>query len=102
MVTKALYVPLKPKPGKENDLKEFLGNGLGLAQEEPETVTWYAFEQSDGTMAIFDTFEGDEGRQAHLDGKVAEALMANADELLAEPPEIHHVDVLAAKVPGQS
>jgi len=102
MVTKALYVPLKPKPGKEGDLKEFLANGLALAQEEPETISWYAFEQSDGTMAIFDTFEGDEGRQAHLAGKVAEALMANADELLAEAPQIHHVDVLAAKVPGDA
>jgi quinol monooxygenase YgiN len=101
MVTKALYVPLKPKAGKESDLEEFLANGLGLAQEEPETITWYAFKESDGTYAIFDTFEGDEGRQAHLDGKVAEALMANADELLEEEPEIHHVDVLAAKVPGQ-
>ena len=101
MITKALYVPLTPKEGKESDLEEFLAGGLGLAQEEPETVTWYAFKQDDGTYAIFDTFEADEGRQAHLDGKVAEALMENADELLAEPPQIHQVDVLAAKVPGQ-
>lgn len=101
MVTKALYVGLKAKPGKEGDVEEFLNGGLGLVQEEPDTVTWYAIKESDGQYAIFDTFNDDDGRQAHLDGKVAEALMANADELFSEPPEINQIEVLAAKVPGQ-
>jgi quinol monooxygenase YgiN len=101
VVTKALYVPLKAKPGKEGDVEEFLNGGLGLVQEEPDTVTWYAIKESDGQYAIFATFNDDDGRQAHLDGKVAEALMANADELFSEPPEINQIEVLAAKVPGQ-
>lgn len=101
MVTKALYVPLKAKPGKESAVEDFLNSGLGLVQEEPDTVTWYAIKEAEGQYAIFDTFSDDDGRQAHLNGKVAEALMANADELLAEEPQIHQMDLLAAKLPGQ-
>lgn len=101
MVTKALYVPLKAKPGKEGDVEAFLDSGLGLVQDEPETITWYALKEAEGQYAIFDTFPDDDGRQAHLNGKVAEALMANADELFAEPPDIHQIDLIAAKVPGQ-
>jgi quinol monooxygenase YgiN len=100
VVTKALFVPLHAKPGKEADVEAFLESGLGLVEDEPGTITWYALKLGDSEFGIFDTFSDEEGRQAHLDGKVAEALMAKADELLSEPPDIQQVDLLAAKVPG--
>ena len=99
MLTKALAVKLVAKPGREADVEAFLNSGLALVNEEPLTVTWYAVKFSENTFGIFDTFEADEGRDSHLNGKVAEALMAKAGELLAEPPQIDKVDVLAAKTP---
>jgi quinol monooxygenase YgiN len=97
MVKKALAVKLVAKPGKEADVEAFLNSGLALVNEEPLTVTWYAVKFNENTFGIFDTFDSDEGRDAHLNGKVAEALMASATELLAEPPQIDKVDILAAK-----
>ncbi len=97
MVKKALFVKLKAKSGKEAEVEAFLNSGLALVQEEPLTVDWYAIKFDDSTFGIFDTFDGDEGRHAHLNGKVAAALMANAAELLAEAPTIEKVDVLTAK-----
>lgn len=101
MVRKSLFVKLVAKPGKEADVETFLNSGLALVNEEPLTVTWYALKFNENTFGIFDTFEGDEGRDAHLNGKVAEALMANAEALLAEPPSIEKVDIIAAKAAGQ-
>lgn len=97
MVKKALFAKLKAKPGKESELEAFLNGGLELAQQEELTVNWYALKFDDSTFGIFDTFEGEEGRDAHLNGKIAEALMAKADELLAESPKIEKVDLLAVK-----
>ena len=97
MVKKGLAVKLVAKPGKEAAVEAFLNSGLGLVNDEPLTVTWYAVKFSENTFGIFDTFSGDEGRDAHLNGKVAAALMANAAELLAEPPKIEKIDILAAK-----
>lgn len=97
MVKKGLFVRLEAKAGKEADVEAFLNGGLGLVNDEPLTKTWYAVKFDDSTFGIFDTFDGDEGRDAHLNGKVAEALMANADALLASPPKIEKIDVLAAK-----
>jgi quinol monooxygenase YgiN len=97
MLKKALAVKLVAKPGKEAEVEAFLKSGLALVGEEPLTITWYAVKFSENTFGIFDTFEGDEGRDAHLNGKVARALMAKAGELLAEPPQIDKVEVLAAK-----
>ena len=97
MVKKALFVKLKAKSGKEADVEAFLNGGLALVEEEPLTVDWYALKFDDSTFGIFDTFDGDEGRDAHLNGKVAAALMANAAELLAESPTIEMVDVITAK-----
>jgi len=102
MVKKALAVKLVAKPGKEAEVEAFLNSGLGLVNDEPLTVTWYAIKFNENTFGIFDTFAGDEGRDAHLNGKVAEALMANAGELLAEPPSIEKVDIIAAKAKGAS
>ena len=97
MVKKGLFVKLTAKAGKEADVEAFLNGGLGLVNDEPLTKTWYAVKFDDSTFGIFDTFDGDEGRDAHLNGKVAEALMANADALLSAPPSIEKIDVLAAK-----
>ena len=97
MVKKALFAKLKAKPGKESELEAFLNGGLELAQQEELTVNWYALKFDDSTFGIFDTFDGEEGRDAHLNGKIAEALMAKADELLAESPRIEKIDLLAVK-----
>lgn len=88
---------LEAKPGKEDQVAEFLNGGRALVDQEPGTVTWYAFRQSQTTFGIFDTFGNDDGRQAHLSGEVAKALGQVADDLLAAPPDIRPVDVLAAK-----
>jgi quinol monooxygenase YgiN len=98
MVTVALFVRLEAKPGKEAEVESFLKSGLALVQEEPDTTTWYAIRMGPSTFGIFDTFPDDSGRQAHLSGRVAAALMAKAPELLAQPPAIEKVDVLAAKL----
>lgn len=100
MVKLALYVRLEAKPGKERDVEAFLLGGLPLVQEEPATTAWFALKLGPSTYAIFDAFPDEAGREAHLSGKVAAALMAKAGELLATPPAIHKIDVLAAKLPG--
>ena len=100
MIKKGLFVKLVAKPGKEAEVEAFLESGLALVNEEPLTVTWYAVKLDDSTYAIFDTFDSDEGRDAHLNGKVAAALMANAAELLLEGPEIQKIDILTAKSTG--
>ncbi len=97
MVTVGLLVRLEAKPGKEQAVAAFLRSGLPLAQNEPDTVTWYGIQLGPSTFGIFDTFPGDAGRQAHLSGPIAAALMANAADLLASDPVIEMVDVLAAK-----
>lgn len=94
----ALYVPLEAKPGKEKELAD-LKSALPLVDAEPGTVSWFAIQQGPSSFAIFDTFEDENGRNAHLNGKVAAALMARAGELLAQPPAIHKTDILADKLP---
>ena len=100
MVTVALYVRLDAKPGKEKEVESFLKGGLAIVQEEPATTAWFAIRMGPSTFGIFDAFPDDAGRQAHLSGRVAAALMAKAADLLAKPPSIEKVDVLAAKLPG--
>ncbi|EUB84709.1 MULTISPECIES: putative quinol monooxygenase [Pseudomonas] len=100
MVKVALFVRLEAKPGKENEVERFLLSGLPLVEEEPATTVWFGIRLGPSTFGIFDAFPDEAGRQAHLSGKVAAALMANAAELFAEPPSIEKVDVLAAKLPG--
>jgi quinol monooxygenase YgiN len=97
MVTVGLQVRLEAKPGKEQVVADFLKSALPLAQNEPATVTWYAVQLGPSTFGIFDTFPDDAGRQAHLNGPIAAALMANAAELLSSDPVIEMVDILAAK-----
>jgi quinol monooxygenase YgiN len=100
MVTVALLVRLEAKPGKEAEVESFLRSGLPLAQEEPATTAWFAIRMGPSTFGIFDAFPNDAGRQAHLSGRIAAALMAKAPDLLAQLPAIEMVDVLAAKLPG--
>ena len=93
----ALYVSLKAKPGKEAEVEEFLKLGAQLAAKEPGTVTWYGLKEDDGLYSVFDTFEDETGRGAHLNGDIAKALMAKASELFAEAPKIHKITLVASK-----
>lgn len=99
MVNVALFVRLEAKPGKEAEVESFLKSGLALVAAEPATVAWFGIRLGPSTFGIFDAFPDEAGRQAHLNGKVAEALMAKAADLFSEPPSIEKVDVLAAKLP---
>lgn len=99
MVKVALFVRLEAKPGKEAEVQAFLESGLPLVQEEPATTAWFGLRLGPTTFGIFDAFPDESGRDAHLSGRVAAALMAKAPELLAQPPSIEKVDVLAAKLP---
>ena len=97
MVTKGLLVRVEAKPGKEAAVENFLRGALPLAQAEPATITWYAIRLGPSTFGIFDTFPDDAGRQAHLSGPIAAALMANASELLSQAPSIEQIDILTSK-----
>lgn|SRR5512135_2656094 len=102
MVKTALFVRLEAKTGKEAAVEEFLRGGLPIVMEEPSTIAWFAIRLGPSTFGIFDAFPDEAGRQAHLAGRVAAALMAKASDMLASPPVIEKVDVLAAKLPGKA
>lgn len=93
----AFVARIEAKPERAEDVASLLTGALPLAQAETGTVNWYAARTSPTTFWIFDTFGDEDARQAHINGEIAAALVANADELLAEPPEILAADVLAAK-----
>ena len=99
MLTYSLLVRLEAKAGKENDVAAFLEQGLALANQETTTPVWFALRLGPTTFVIFDAFENEAGRQAHLAGPIAKALMANAPNLLSTPPVIERADVLGAKLP---
>jgi quinol monooxygenase YgiN len=99
MVKVALLVRLEAKPGKEAAVEKFLAGALPLANQEATTPVWFALRMGPSTFGIFDAFADDAGRQTHLSGPIASALMANAAELLARAPQIEQVDVLAVKLP---
>ena len=99
MIKQALFVRLEAKPGKEAELAQFLQAGLGMAPQEATTPVWFALQIGPSTFGIFDAFYDEAGRQAHLDGPIAQALGANAATLLAKPPLIEPIDVLGAKLP---
>jgi quinol monooxygenase YgiN len=98
-VTKALLARLEARPGKEEEVASFLSGALSIVQGESATVAWFAIRMGPSTFGIFDVFPDDAGRQAHLSGQVAAALMARADELFSQPPDIQQIDVLASKLP---
>lgn len=97
----ALYVPIQAKPGKEKEVADFLRSAVPLVNAEPGTISWFAIEEGPSAFAIFDTFDDEAGRDAHLNGKVAAALMekAKAGDLFAKAPEIHKLTILADKLP---
>ena len=99
MVKTGLYVHLEAKPGKEAEVQKFLEGGLPFVNEEPATIAWFALKMGPATFCIFDAFPDEAGRDAHLTGRLAAALMAKAGELFATPPKIQKVDVLSAKLP---
>ncbi len=96
-LTFGLLATFETKPGKEQDFADFLVAGQALAQAEEGTATWYAFRIDDTTFGVFDTFESEEARQAHINGEIPRALGEHGPELLASDPVIRPVDVLATK-----
>lgn len=96
-IDRGLLAILKAKPGKGDELAAFLEQGRELAVQEEGTVTWYAFRLDDTTYGIFDTFEDEAGREAHVNGEIPAALGQVAEDLLAEAPDIRPIDVLAVK-----
>lgn len=97
MAKLAIIATLKSKEGKEAEVEEFLKSALPLVEAEPGTLQWYAVKIDDSTYGIFDTFADEEGRDAHLNGAVAAALMEKAEELFSEAPDIKKIDILASK-----
>src|SRR5215469_13158980 len=97
----ALYVPLEAKPGKEKEVAEFLRSAVPLVNAEPGTRSWFAIQEGPSRFAVFDTFDDEAARDAHLNGKVAAALMekAKSADLFAKAPEVHKLTILAAKLP---
>ena len=99
MLSLGLFVRLEAKPGREQDVADFLQQGLQLAMQEASTPLWFALRLGPSTFGVFDAFAGEAGRQAHLNGPIAKALMAHAPKLLAAPPTIERTEILGAKVP---
>jgi len=100
MLTLSLFVRLEAKPGKEEEVAAFLEQGLQLARQEKTTPLWFALRLNKSTSAVFDAFSDEAGRQAHLNGPIAKALMAQAPNLLTTPPVIEPLEVLGAKLPS--
>ena len=93
----ALYVRLVPKPGKVKEVEAFLKQGAVMAQDEAQTERWFGIKEDDGAYSVFDTFADEAGREAHLNGEIAKALMAKADDLFSQPPQINKITILAEK-----
>jgi quinol monooxygenase YgiN len=99
MVNVALYVRLEAKPGKEAEVERLIRGSLPIVEEEPGTTAWFGIRMGPSTFGIFDVFPDENGREAHLAGRVAAGLMAKAPDLLIKAPVIERIDVLAAKLP---
>jgi quinol monooxygenase YgiN len=95
----SILVQLEAKPGKEDEVEQFLKSALPLVQAETGTTTWYALKMGPSKFGIFDTFADEKGRNAHLGGDVAKALFAKAEDLFAKPPAIDQPEILAVKAP---
>ncbi|MEJ8839568.1 putative quinol monooxygenase [Ramlibacter sp. AN1133] len=100
MIKHALFVRLEARPGKEDQVAAFLQAGLRIAQEEATTPIWFALRLSPSTFGVFDAFHDQQGVTNHLEGPIAQALMAKADELFSKPPSIERIDVLGLKNTG--
>ena len=97
MAKQAIWVMLKAKPGKEADVEAFLKQGAAMSNDEPRTVTWYGVKIAPGVYGVFDTFDDEVGRDAHLNGRIAAVLMANADVLFSNELQIEKMEILARK-----
>ena len=100
MAKLAIWVELQAKPGKEEEVENFLKSAQPLAEREQGTLTWYVIKMGSGQFGIFDTFADETGRNAHMNGEIAKALFAKAQDLLAKEPSVHKLDIIAAKGPG--
>jgi quinol monooxygenase YgiN len=100
MVTVGLVIRLYPKPGKEEDVANFLEGVMPLIREEPATTTFFGVRFGPSDFGIIDAFPDDAGRTAHASGKAAAALWGRADELFASPPAVEPIDILSAKLPS--
>jgi quinol monooxygenase YgiN len=99
MTKHGLYIQLEAKPGKEKLVADFLASALPMVEEERETTAWFAMKTGPSTFGVFDAFDSERGREAHLTGRVANALKAKTSDLLAKPPSIEKIDVIASKLP---
>jgi quinol monooxygenase YgiN len=97
MAKQAIWVMLKAKPGKEAEVEAFLKQGASMSQNEPETITWYGVKMGPGVYGVFDTFNDEAGRDAHMNGDIAKALMANAPDLFSNDLKIEQMEILADK-----
>ena len=95
----ALFARLEAKAGKETEVAKFLEAGLALANQEATTPIWFALRLGPTTFGVFDAFVDENGRQTHLNGPIAKALMTQAPELFAKPPAIERIEILGAKLP---
>jgi len=102
MISVGLFVRLEAKAGKENEVAAFLAQGLQLANQEPTTKLWFSLRLGTSTFAVFDAFADEPGRQTHLNGPIAKALMEIAPKLLAAPPTIEKTEILGVKLPQQA
>ncbi len=93
----AIYAMLEAKAGKEQEVESFLKSAQPLAQQESGTTAWYALKLGPAKFGIFDTFQNEQGREAHLTGEIAKALFAKAEELFAKPPQVEKIEILASK-----
>ena len=100
MITLALFARLEAKPGKEDEVENFLKAALAMANDEPATPIWFALRLSPRTFGVFDAFHDEAGRQGHLTGPIAQTLMARAPELFSQPPSIEPIEVLGLKNKG--
>lgn len=100
MVKYSIWAQVNAKPGKEKEVEDFLKSAQALAEQEPDTITWYVVKMGPGAFGIFDTFVDEAGREAHLNGEIAKALFSEETKaLLAGDPSVSKIDVIAAKVP---
>jgi quinol monooxygenase YgiN len=99
MTQHALYVQLEAKPGKEQEVVNFLSNARSMVRDEPETTAWFAIRMGPRTFGIFDAFANEHGRDAHLQGKLAKQIASMTPQLFAKTPEMQRVEVLADKLP---
>jgi quinol monooxygenase YgiN len=102
MLSLGLFVRLEAKPGREQEVADFLMQALQMANQEATTPLWFALRLGPSTFGVFDAFSNEPGRQAHLNGPIAKALMARAPQLLSAPPAIDRTEILGGKIAAEA